>query len=146
MKAQTPFSSLRASRATPIGQLIARWRGKSGVAARGADASPLIALSDGLQFANVFVSESKQAVVHLAQPIHENRNVDVQIFILVFAWLEPAMKKRVLYTVYQIWDNALQPEREPLLALLRKSKTEWENLSKSCKLSLLQDIRQQNGF
>ena len=39
------------------------------------------------------------------------------------------MKKRVLYTVYQIWDNALQPEREPLLALLRKSKTERENLS-----------------
>ena len=38
------------------------------------------------------------------------------------------MKKRVLYTVYQIWDNALQPEREPLLALLRKSKTERENL------------------
>ena len=39
------------------------------------------------------------------------------------------MKKRILYTVYQIWDDALQPERNPLLAVLRESKTERENLS-----------------
>ena len=94
--------------------------GESGVAAKCADASRLIALIDRLKFANIFVSESRSAVVHLAQGIQENRNVDVQTFILVFAWLEPAMKKSVLYTVYQIWDNALQPERKPLLAFLRR--------------------------
>ena len=39
------------------------------------------------------------------------------------------MKKRILYTVDQIWDNALQPERKSLLAFLSKSKTERQNLS-----------------
>jgi hypothetical protein len=51
------------------------------------------------------------------------------IFVLVFERLESAMKEGILYTVYQIRNNALQPERKPLFASLGESEIEGKNLS-----------------
>jgi hypothetical protein len=82
-----------------------------------------------LEFPNVFIPESKQAFVHLTQAVEEYRNIDFQIFILVFERLEPAMEKGVFYAVDQIWKNTIEPKRNPLFALGWEFKIESNDFS-----------------
>ena len=61
--------------------------------------SPVLALSDRLKFPNIFVPENERTFVHLAKAIQEYRNIDFVIFIVIFEWLEAAVKKGVFYAV-----------------------------------------------
>ncbi len=57
-------------------------------------------LVHALQFADIFVSESNQAFVHLAQDVQEYGNIDLLILVVMFQRLEPAVKKGVFYAAY----------------------------------------------
>ncbi|HTZ66191.1 MAG TPA: hypothetical protein VMB83_01745 [Roseiarcus sp.] len=91
------------------------------------DLSPRLA--QALQFTNIFVCESNQTVVHLAKGVHEYRNIDLLVLVLVFQWLESTVKKGVLYAVYQIWNNTLEPKGKPFFASVRELVIEPKNLS-----------------
>jgi len=60
------------------------------------------------------------------------------IVIVVLKRFEPAMKKGVLYAVYQIWDNAFQSESKPLFAFLSESEAKAENLPDLIHLTFAQ--------
>src|SRR5579863_4847255 len=92
-----------------------------------AAASSSAALGERLEFADIFVPEREQAVVHLAQGVEKHRDVDVLVLVLIFQRLEPAVKKRVFYAIDQIGDNTFQPERKPFLALVGKSIVESQD-------------------
>jgi hypothetical protein len=91
--------------------------------------SPLLALSDRVKLPNIFVPENERTFVHLAQAIQEDRNIDVLIFILVFEWLEPAVKKGVFYAVNQIGNYTVQSKSKSLFVFLREFKAKSNNLS-----------------
>jgi hypothetical protein len=91
--------------------------------------SPLVALGDRLQFADIFVPECKQTFVHLAQAVQEYRNIDFLIVILIFEGLEPSVEESVFYAVNQIRNNPFQPESKSLFALIRKPVIKPNNLS-----------------
>jgi hypothetical protein len=61
---------------------------------------------DSLEFAAIFILQSKRTLVHLAQAVQEYGDVDFLIVVLVFQRFEPAMEKRVFYAIDQIRDNA----------------------------------------
>jgi hypothetical protein len=91
--------------------------------------SPLLALSDRLKLPNIFVPENERTFVHFAQAIQEYRNIDVLIFILVFEWLEPAVKKGVFYAVNQIGNYTVQSKSKSLFVFLRELEIKSNNLS-----------------
>jgi hypothetical protein len=87
------------------------------------------ALAQALELTNIFVCESNQTVVHLAQGVHEYRNIDFQVLVLVFQRPESAVKKGVFYAIYKIWNNTFEPKSKPFFASICEPVIEPKNLS-----------------
>jgi hypothetical protein len=97
-----------------------------------------VALAQALQFADIFVSESNQTLVHLAQGVEEYRNIDLLVLVLVFQRLESAVKKGVFYALYQIWNNAFQPKSKSFFASVREPIDKPDNLANLVNFSFSQ--------
>lgn len=84
---------------------------------------------DALEFGRLFIREPNEPAVHLAQAFEKDRNIDILVLVARLERSEPAVKKGVFGSVYQMRNDPCEPERKSFIALVPGNESKYKNLS-----------------